>query len=64
MSVEKHTTATGLVSYRVRVDLPADAVTGRRRQRMKTVRTKKEAEALERQALQSDLHRVGDSYID
>ena len=43
-SIQKRTGKRG-PSYRVRVDLPVDPVTGERRQRSATFRTEREAEA-------------------
>ncbi len=50
MSVKKAINKDG-VSYRVRVDLGYHPVSGKRQQRMRTVGTKKEGDALERQWL-------------
>jgi integrase len=44
-SVQKRTGKNGTVSYMVRVEMPADPVTGERRQRAKTFKTRKEADA-------------------
>src|SRR5829696_1079449 len=44
-SVQKRTGKNGTVSYMVRVEMPADPVNGERRQRAKTFKTRKEADA-------------------
>ena len=44
-TIEKRTGPQGTV-YRVRVELPADPVTGKRRRTSKTVTTRKEAQRL------------------
>lgn len=50
MSIKKVIGKRG-VSYHVRVDLGYHPITGKRRQRMRTVPIKKDAETLERQWL-------------
>src|SRR2546423_5999454 len=44
-SIQKRTTKRGDLAYLVRVELPADSTTGKRRQRAKAFPTKKAAEA-------------------
>jgi len=48
MAITKRQGARG-VAYRVTVDYPEDAITGKRKQRTETFRTKKEAESRERE---------------
>ena len=55
MAITKREGARG-VSYRVTVDFPSDPITGKRKQRTETFRTKKEAESREREWTGAERH--------